>query len=152
MVLLASPALKDVVQLELEPKGMSGQADMKITLTFPLAEDLKSSEVQAQAQGLLTGIGMDKAFGDEKLEDGRFALHLDRQGLGMKGEGKIAGIPSQIELKPATKTSIGEASASFILDESARTRPWHQPEFITEWPPPCENHRSGHTGTPTSTD
>jgi hypothetical protein len=122
MSLLSSPALKDIVQLELEPKGMSGQADVKVNLTLPLSQEVKSTDIQAQAQGSLTGIGMDKAFGDEKLEDGRFSIVLDRQGLGMKGEGKVGGLAAHIELKPATKNSVGEASASFVLDEAQQAK------------------------------
>jgi hypothetical protein len=122
MTLLSSPALKDIVQLELEPKGMSGQADVKVNLTLPLFNEVKATDIQAQAQGSLTGIAMDKAFGDEKLEDGHFAIILDRQGLGMKGEGKVGGLPAHIELKPATKNAAGEASASFILDEAMQAK------------------------------
>jgi hypothetical protein len=122
MYFLTSPTLKDVTQLELEPKGMVGQADVKVRVHLPLATDIMPSDIQAQAQGSLTGIGFDKAFGNEKMEDGRFQLIFDKAGLSLKGDGKLGGFAAQIDVKPPTKTSAGEAVASLILDESARSK------------------------------
>ena len=132
MLVLGSPDLKNVTQLELEPKGMTGQADLNVKVVMPLASDVTPDQIQAHAQGLMTGIGFDKAFGNEKLEDGRFQLVFDKRGLSLKGDGKIAGIPSQIEVKPSTRTQVGEVSALMTLDEAARIkRGIHLSPYVT---------------------
>jgi len=119
--LFAFPALKDFTPGQIDPAALKGSSDLKVGLTLPLAPDLKPEEVVATATGTFSNVASDTLLGTEKLEGANLAVTLDRNGLSLKGDGRVGGDKSAIELKQNSKGQ-GEASLLLNLDAAARQR------------------------------
>lgn len=119
--LFAFPALKDFNTAQIDPAAIKGASDLKIGLNLPLAPDLRPEEVAVTGTGTLSNVGSDTLLGSEKLEGGNFAVTVDRGGLSLKGEARVGGDKSTIELKQNGKGQ-GEASLQLSLDAAARQR------------------------------
>lgn len=119
--LFAFPALKDFNIGQIDPSAIKGASDLKVGLSLPLAHDLRPDEVSVTGTGTLSNVGSDTLLGTEKLDGGNFAVTVDRNGLSLKGEARVGGDKSTIELKQNGKGQ-GEASLQLNLDAAARQR------------------------------
>ncbi len=119
---LGTEALKGALPLDIEPSAVRGQTDLRINLGLPLVKNLSLSEVVVTANGSFNGLGIDNIVGKEKLEAANLAMNLDPTILTMKGEGKIAGLQSSIDLRQPLRGGAGEVVLTTVMDDAARTR------------------------------
>lgn len=119
--LFGFPALKDFSPGQIDPATIKGTSDLKVGLNMPLANDLKPDEVSVTANGSLSNISSDTLLGSEKLEGGNVTVTVDRNGLSLKGEARVGGDRSTVELRQNGKGQ-GEASLQLSLDAAARQR------------------------------
>lgn len=119
--LFAFPALEDFSSGQVDPAAIKGASDLKVSLGLPLAHDLHTEEVVVTASGTLSNVSSDMLLGTEKLEGGGFSVNVDRNGLSLRGEARIGGDKTQIELRQNAKGQ-GEASLQLSLDAAARQR------------------------------
>lgn len=119
--LFAFPALDGFGPQGLEPASLRGRSDLTTVLELPLAGDLRPEEVAVQSSGSLSGVGSDTLLGAEKLEGANLTVKFDRDGLLLRGEGRVAGERAQIELRQNPKGQ-GEAALSVSLDNNARKK------------------------------
>ncbi len=119
--LLGFPALKDFTPGQIDPAAIKGASDLKVALTLPLANDLKTEEVSISGNGILSNVASDTMLGTEKLDAGSFTMNFDRNGLALRGDAKVGGDKTQIEIKQNAKGQ-GDATLLLSLDAAARQR------------------------------
>lgn len=120
--LLRAPALREVTgELEFDPAQIRGQADLSVSLDLPIKNTPALAELPVTVNGTITGVGIDKAFGKERLENGQLSVSYTGGNLAIRGEGRFGGIPTIIDIRQP-RNLPGEATISFSLDEAARAR------------------------------
>jgi hypothetical protein len=119
--LLASPVLRDFSPGQLDPAILKGTMDLKSSISLPLVEEMKPSEVVVISNGQFMNVSSDKLIPGEKLEGANLKANYERSVLSLKGEGKISGIAGAIEVRLDPK-GAGEASFNATLDQAARQR------------------------------
>lgn len=125
--LFSFPALKEFSPGQVDPAALRGNSDLKTMINLPIADDPKPGEVVVQSAGTLTGVASDTLLGTEKLDGGTLAVNFDRAGLSIKGEARVGGDRSQIEVRQNPK-GHGEATLSLTLDNAARQKRGLGPE------------------------
>ncbi|MCT4493733.1 YhdP family protein [Bosea minatitlanensis] len=121
VALFAFPALKDFSPGLIDPASIKGASDLKVALTLPLANDLKTEEIAVSGSGTLSGIASDTLLGTEKLDGGTLAATFDRAGLTLRGDARIGGDKAQVDVRQDAKGQ-GEATMLLQLDAAARQR------------------------------
>ena len=119
--LLNTPALRQVVGVELDPATMKGDTDLRVGLTLPFRDVPTVADLPLTVQGTVTQLAIDKAFGRERLESGTLSVSYDRGALSLRGEARMAGSPAIIDIRQP-RGGTGEASVLLQLDEAARAR------------------------------
>ncbi len=122
MALLASEALKPVINSDIDPASVSGEADLRATLGIKLGAALDAREVDAKVRGSFANTTMENAFGAERLEGANLTFAFADKALQMRGEGKLLGLPATIEVKPGAAGQPSIGTVSLVLDEAARKR------------------------------
>ncbi|WP_156639871.1 hypothetical protein [Bosea sp. PAMC 26642] len=125
--LFAFPALKEFSPGQIDPAALRGNSDLKTVISLPMADDPRPGEVVVQSSGALTNVASDTLLGTEKLDGGTMLVSFDRAGLVIKGEARISGDRSQIEIRQNPKGQ-GEATLSMTLDNAARQKRGFGPE------------------------
>ncbi len=120
MGLLASEGVRKASQIDVDPSGIRGQADMKLQLGLVLGKAVNMVGEQTTMTGRLTGLTVDNVFGAEKLEQGNLALQFERGNLSLKGDGRLLGLPATVEVRQGPRG--GEAQVALILDDATRAR------------------------------
>ncbi|KAB1076265.1 YhdP family protein [Methylobacterium planeticum] len=122
LALLQTKMFKPLVNADLDPNAVKGNADLRIDFPLNLKHIPELPDLPVTLSGSLTDLTVDKAFGKEKLESGKFAVSYDRNGFGLKGDGRIAGSPVGIDLRQPKVGGAGEAVVSLSLDEALRAK------------------------------
>lgn len=119
--LLAMPALREAAPGQIDPDSVKGKVDLRSTLSLPLVEDIKASDVIVQSSGAISALSAEGLVGEETLEAGALAASYDRGSLNLRGEARIAGAPAQIDLKQDAR-GVGEAVLTMTVDQALRQR------------------------------
>jgi hypothetical protein len=120
--LLRLPQFHDAANFEFDPAAVKGNVDLRVSLPLQYDRMPKSAaDVAVSVVGALSDITIDKVYGREKLEGANLTLTSDPTGLFVKGEGKLSGSPSTIDLRQP-RGAPGEITVNASLDEAARTR------------------------------
>ena len=135
LALLAYPAIKDFSPGLVEPSALRGSFDLRTTLALPLVDNPPAAEVAVTSTGTLRDIASDTVLGPEKLEGANLALNLDRNGLTIKGDGRVGGDRAQIDLRQNAKGQ-GEASVAMTLDNAGRQKRGFGPDAGISGPTP----------------
>jgi hypothetical protein len=125
--LFAFPAMKDFSPGPLDPAALRGSVDLRSVVNLPLADDPRPGEVVVQSSGTLNNVASDTLLGPEKLEGANLVVNFDRSGLVVKGEGRVGGDRSQIEIRQDGKGK-GEATLALTLDNAGRQKRGIGPE------------------------
>lgn len=110
------------VSFSLGAAKIAGTTDLKVSLAMPLSKALRADEVKTRVTGTLSNLSIDPIFGSERLEGGTLTLSQDQNGLQIKGDGKIGGLPATIDVREPVAGGPGEAAVVLTLDEAARAR------------------------------
>ena len=114
--------LKSITAPSLDPTHTSGDVGMNIQLHFPQKPDLKPNEIQINADGIFHNLTVGHAFGREPLENGTVHINAGPEGLIIKGEGLLAGAPSQFELQQPIGSATQNATISMVIDDALREK------------------------------
>lgn len=120
--LLSSDGLKPSLGIDLDPAGVAGAADLRVTLDMDLSPHLKPSDVRVAAQGALSRFSVERAFGNERLENGQLSLLYGQDQLQVKGDARLLGLPASIDIRQAGRGAPGEAMVNLVLDETTRRK------------------------------
>ena len=119
---LQSPSLSHLAHVDFTPEQMHGQADISANVIWPQTSKPVASEIAVTAQGNFTSFAIDKIFGKERLESNEIKLNLDSKGLTLKGDGKIAGAPTQISYFHKSGTAKPAILLQMTVDDQARNK------------------------------
>jgi hypothetical protein len=119
--LLARDALKGFAALPVDPGAVKGQVDGRLAVDLRLSKNPQAIDPQIRVSATLANLTLDKLIGQEKLEGANLALSIDRSGLKAKGEGRLFGVPTSVDVKRPTN-AVGDATLTFTLDDAARAR------------------------------
>lgn len=122
LALVRSDAIRERMEVDLDPARVTGNADLRLELSLPLIDELKAEDVRAEASGELTNLGVTGIAGDKSLEKGRFALTLDGDLLTLDGEGRFADLPATVTLRQPLAGAEGQAAIRLTVDDAARAR------------------------------
>ncbi|GEP08303.1 AsmA-like C-terminal region-containing protein [Methylobacterium gnaphalii] len=120
--LLQTKMLKGLTGTDIDPATVKGRADLRIDFPLNLKHVPDLADIPVSLNGALSDLSVDRAFGKERFEQGRFALNYDRSGFTMKGDGRVLGTPLTIDLKQPKPGAPGEALISLVLDETFRAK------------------------------
>ena len=114
MRLIDNEPLGYATEMGLDANRASGEANIDLTLDFPLIKDLKLDQLKLGVKATTQGIGIpDAAFG-LPLSDGRLALTLDRAGMDVSGNVILGGIHTAIAWRE--NFGGGDFRSQYILD------------------------------------
>ncbi len=119
---LRSPDLKGLFSFDMNPQDVKGLFDASVLIALPLAETLKLAQIRTEVSGKMTGVTVEKAIGQDRLENATLVISTDKTGVEIKGEGRWQGIPVSLTLEnDATDRSFG-AVVALTLDDAALRR------------------------------
>ncbi|GEP05054.1 DUF3971 domain-containing protein [Methylobacterium oxalidis] len=120
--LLQTKMFRSLANTDLDPATVRGNADLRIDFPLNLKHLPDLVDLPVTLSGALTDLSVDKVFGKERLESGKFAVSYDRGGFSLKGDGRIGGSPITVDLRQPKAGAPGEALVGLTLDEALRVR------------------------------
>jgi hypothetical protein len=120
---LRSPDLRGLFNFDLNPQDVKGQFDANVLIAMPLAATLKLNQIRTEVSGKMTGVTVEKAIGQDRLENAALVISTDKTGVEIKGEGRWQGIPVSLTLEnDAADRSFGAVMALTLDDAALRRR------------------------------
>ena len=119
---LKSDLLKPYYHLPFEPAQVKGAMDAQVALSFPLVEKPTPDQVSVTASGTISNLTVDRIIGRDKLENGQFTFVHDKTGMVVKGDARIGGMPSTLELRHPAGVPYPDVNLTGSIDEAARAR------------------------------
>jgi hypothetical protein len=97
IALLKEPRLRILDRHPMELRAPSGDARMSIHAVVPLLRDLRIDDVAIHGTGNLSKVHLSGIVAGRDLDDGALLLDADTSHLSIKGTGRLAGIPANID-------------------------------------------------------
>jgi Protein of unknown function/AsmA-like C-terminal region len=119
--LLGRDALKAFAPLPVEPAAVKGQFDGRLAIDFKLGKPAPSPDTQVRLNAALANLSLDRLVGPERLEAATLALSVDKNGMKAKGDGRLFGVPTSVDIK-RPPNAAGEAVFAFTLDDATRAK------------------------------
>ncbi len=119
--LLALDALKAFAPLAIQPGTVRGQIDGRMVVDLKLARPALPEETVLRINAVASGFSADRLIGTQKLEGATLTIATDKAGVKASGQGKIAGIPVQLDFKKVNPNPA-EVLLTGIADDAARSR------------------------------
>lgn len=116
MALLSSPSLREVSGLPSDAAVSDGQFQGLATISLPLAPQIQGKDIRSDFRADLRQVAIDNLVKSERLEGGTFTLQSRNGHLMIKGDGRLFGVPHQIEVK-AEPGKPGQAIAKATIDD-----------------------------------
>ena len=114
MRLIDHPPLGYASQIGLDAAKAVGNANVALTLDFPLVKDLKLDQLQLGVKAKATNVGIPGIAFGLPLTEGDVALVLDRAGMDVTGNVVLGGIPSAITWRE--NFNSGDFKSHYVLD------------------------------------
>ena len=126
---------KSLTGVDIDPASVKGTADLRIDFPLNLKHILDLPDLPVTIAGTLADIGVDKAFGKERLDAGRFTVSYDRGAFALKGDARVQGSPLTVDLrqpKPGVhvRTHLDALTSVCPLGHAPHRR-------VVTSPPPC---------------
>ncbi len=119
---LSMEPLKDTAGIPIDPAAIRGAVTAQVMLTLPLAKEVKKNAVTYLVSADITNMTADRMFAGQKVESPALKVTLNTQGLQVRGDVKINGLPAQLEYRKLPDQPDSEMRISTNLDEAARNR------------------------------
>lgn len=97
--LLDAEPLGFATDLGIQPDTAEGHAAVNVELRIPLKNDLLVTEIEAVASAQLSNAGIAGAIFDKDISAGELALRVTTEGLDIKGDVNLGGVPVQMSWK-----------------------------------------------------
>ena len=120
--LLQTKMFKSLTGVDIDPATVKGNADLRIDFPLNLKHIPDLPDLPVTISGSLSDIAVDKAFGKERLEAGRFTVSYDRGAFVMKGDGRVMGSALTLDLRQPKAGQPGEVNVALAVDEALRAR------------------------------
>jgi hypothetical protein len=119
--LLRMPGAHAIAALDLDPAGMKGRADLRVSLPLPIRDIPDFADLPLAISGTVNDLAIEKVFGQEKLEGSNLTFALNAGALNLRGDGRLGGTPVVLEARQSRGVP-GELAVLLTLDEAARAR------------------------------
>jgi hypothetical protein len=119
--LISRDALKPFVGLPIDPASVKGEFDGKLVLDLKLGKTARPEDAVVHADGTLANFQVDKFLANEHFEQGALTISEDAGALKISGEGKLLGVPANVEIDKGANDE-GGVQLSFMLDDAARAK------------------------------
>ena len=120
--LLSRDALKPFADMPSDLASARGQIDGNLNVALKIGHGATSKDVKIGATADISDLVVEKLVGKQNLTDGQIGLVLDKSGLRIKGEARLFGANTQIDVRKPTGTAAGEANVLLTLDDAARVK------------------------------
>ncbi|MBY0510350.1 MAG: AsmA-like C-terminal domain-containing protein [Rhodospirillaceae bacterium] len=97
MRLIDNPPLGYAKSVGLDANRAAGDADVDLTLDFPLVNDLRLDALKLAVAAKVNGVGIPEVAFGLPLSDGRMAVTLDRDGMDVAGTAALGGIQTAVK-------------------------------------------------------
>lgn len=127
--ILSRKPLQYTEALGIDPSKVSGEAEARLKLAFPLLRDLPWSKITVAADVHMKDVGIDGLIAGQPLSNGDLTLHADKAGLDLGGSLAIAGIAGRALVamnfagKAPTRSRIEFTSNRFAVEQMLRLVP-----------------------------
>ncbi|GBQ88687.1 hypothetical protein AA13595_2455 [Gluconacetobacter johannae DSM 13595] len=125
LALLAEPRLHLLSRHPLGFSQPSGQARIGLHLALPLTAHVKVAEIRLDTHADITRVHLGKVVLGRGLDDGRLAIDATTEGLTLRGNGRLGGVPATISYSmdfrtgPAVRTTESARVRAHITPEDA---------------------------------
>ncbi len=119
---LRAPDLKGILSVDINPQNVKGQFDGTVMIALPLAASLTPSQIRTEVTGKMTGVTLEKAIGQDKLENATLDVTTDKTGVEIKGEGRWQGTPVTLSLENDAADRSLATVLSLTLDDAGLRR------------------------------
>ncbi|WP_246733076.1 DUF3971 domain-containing protein [Methylobacterium sp. BTF04] len=120
--LLETKMFKPLTGIEIDPATVKGNADLRIDFPLNLKRIPELADLPVTVTGTFADIAVDKAFGKDRLEAGRFNVSYDRGAFALKGDAKVLGTPLTIDMRQPKAGAPGEVQVALTVDEALRAK------------------------------
>jgi hypothetical protein len=120
--LLASDALRDTAGLVLDPATSRGTVTAQVTLNLKLTRAATKDPTTYSVTADFTNFAADNILMGQKIEAAALRVAANSNGYQIKGDVKINGTPSTLDLRKAKDDADGELKLLATIDEAARNR------------------------------
>lgn len=114
MRLIDNEPLQYSTKMGVDPLKATGDADVDLSITFPLVADLKLNQVRIGVKAQTENIGLANVAFGLPLTDGMMSLVLDDTGMDVEGTASLGGIPTKLAWRE--NFSGGEFRSQYVLD------------------------------------
>jgi Protein of unknown function/AsmA-like C-terminal region len=118
--LLMEPRIKEIAGFDVDPATMKGRTDLRVGIGLAVANIPAFADLPLTVNGTVNDLTMDRFFGKDRLETANLTIAYDRGNLAMKGDGKLGGNATVIDVQQ--NRGGGQANVAFTLDEAARSK------------------------------
>ena len=119
---LQMPALRGLTPPKLSPDQVKGQVEMTASVVLPMVATPAEQDVKTEAQGRFSNFSVERVFGKERLEGGSLGFTFGADGLSIKGDARLAGMPSHLIYQQGRKDKEPTIQLSLTIDDTARQR------------------------------
>lgn len=104
--LLNHPRLRLIEDLGLEPGAISGNAEAKVRMGFPLEDELTFDGVEVEAAGNLRQVAIRDLLLGQGVTEGDLDLSLQKDGMTLEGDALFAEIPVKVAWEELFKDNV----------------------------------------------
>lgn len=120
--LLNRDALKPFANLPIDAATVSGAFDGRLTIGLVMGGHDPKTDTQITVAATARDFTAAKVIGKEPLQNATLAVTADPTGLKAKGEGRMYGAPTQVEIRKPAGGGPSEAIIALTLDDAARQK------------------------------
>lgn len=119
--LLRQPALQPYAPRVTDPQSIKGTGEGEAVIQLRMVPVIQPQDVKVSISANLRNVTVEKALGNDRIENGTFQISTERDVTTLKGEARVFGTPASIEVR-----SVGRgqsmATMTLTLDDAARAR------------------------------
>jgi hypothetical protein len=120
--LLRLEPLREHSEAGFEPAAMHGMVSAQVSLGMPLQPDLTAASTNYNVTIDATNVSAEHMIMGHKLEAAQLKASASSQGLQIKGDARIGGIPVNLDYRRARGDAAAEIRIAGLLDAPARSK------------------------------
>ncbi|MDX7950044.1 DUF3971 domain-containing protein [Lichenihabitans sp. Uapishka_5] len=120
--LLSRDTLKPYADVPADLAAARGKIAGDLTVGLKIGNGANPKDTKVAATAQVSDLVIDKLVGKQSLTDGQVDLVLDKAGFRVKGEARLFGAATQIDVRKPAGTGTGDATVVLTLDDAARAK------------------------------
>jgi hypothetical protein len=120
--LVSMEPLRDACDLQLDPATSRGSLVANVVVGLPITKEISRNAVNFAVDADLINFSAERLIRNQKVEATALRLSANPQGIQVKGDMRIGGVPASIDYRILSGTGIAEVRGQTTLDDAARNR------------------------------